>query len=161
MDKLSDALGMDPMALRAVNALEDGDLTATQVKATVSNMGRLRPCLDKLGPLIRWEEGTRVEEPGGLIRVEAARLEALLPLAEELRGEGVDVVDTVLDVAQPDGLAALAQQHASLRLRYELARQFAPYVGVAWRGAAGETARLRRSRGEETQETRLLLGVRA
>lgn len=68
MDKLSDALGMDPIALRAVNALEDGDLTATQVKATVSNMGRLKPCLDKLGPLIRWEEGTRVEEPGGLIR---------------------------------------------------------------------------------------------
>ncbi len=68
MDKLSDALGMDPIALRAVNALEDGDLTATQVKATVSSMGRLKPCLDKLGPLIRWEEGTRVEEPGGLIR---------------------------------------------------------------------------------------------
>ena len=36
--------------------------------------------------------------------------ERLRPLAEKLRGEGVDVVDTVLDVAQPDGLAALAQR---------------------------------------------------
>ncbi|HMP63111.1 MAG TPA: copper resistance protein B, partial [Phenylobacterium sp.] len=57
--------------------------------------------------------------------------------------------------------AGQATWSAGLRLRYELARQFAPYVGVAWCGAAGETARLRRSRGEETQETRLLLGVRA
>lgn len=68
MDKLSDALGMDPFDLRSVNALHEGDLTATQVKVTDSNLGRLQPCLDRLKPLIQWDEGRRVVEPGGLVR---------------------------------------------------------------------------------------------
>lgn len=68
MDKLADALGMDPFELRAVNALKEGELTATQVKATRSNMGDLVCCLDRLKSLINWSEGTRIQEPGGLIR---------------------------------------------------------------------------------------------
>lgn len=68
MDKLAAALGLDPLDLRAVNALRDGGLTATQVKATASDMGDLPTCLDKLRALIRWDEGTRVQEAGGLIR---------------------------------------------------------------------------------------------
>lgn len=63
--------------------------------------------------------------------------------------------------APTQGLGAgLTTWSAGMRLRYELAREFAPYVGVSWSGAAGDTAKLRRSQGEETQETRLLLGVR-
>ena len=50
---------------------------------------------------------------------------------------------------------------AGLRLRYELAREFAPYVGVEWEGALGETAQRRRAAGDPTGEARLVLGLRA
>ena len=50
---------------------------------------------------------------------------------------------------------------AGLRLRYELAREFAPYVGVEWEGALGETAQRRRAAGDPTGESRLVLGLRA
>lgn len=68
MDKLSDELHMDPIALRSVNALREGGLTATQVKMTRSNMGDLLQCLERLKPLICWDEGPRIEEPSGLVR---------------------------------------------------------------------------------------------
>ena len=49
---------------------------------------------------------------------------------------------------------------AGLRLRYEIRRQFAPYVGVSWERKLGETASLARSLGDEVEETALLAGVR-
>ncbi|MDU7484973.1 MAG: SDR family NAD(P)-dependent oxidoreductase [Cutibacterium avidum] len=60
--------------------------------------------------------------------------ERLRPLAEELRGEGVDVVDTVLDVAQPDGLAALAQRLGEEwdRVDYVFSNAGVISVGCIW-----------------------------
>lgn len=54
----------------------------------------------------------------------------------------------------------LADLSLGLRLRYEIHRQFAPYLGVEWEGSFGETASLRRSGGEPVRETRLVAGVR-
>lgn len=50
---------------------------------------------------------------------------------------------------------------AGLRLRYEITRQFAPYVGVVWRQAFGKTADLARAHDEPTGETRFAVGVRS
>jgi copper resistance protein B len=48
---------------------------------------------------------------------------------------------------------------AGLRLRYELSRQFAPYVGVEWGRVYGNTADLL-APGEDASETKLVAGVR-
>jgi len=47
-----------------------------------------------------------------------------------------------------------------LRLRYELAREFAPYIGVRWQDQYGDTADLTRAEGEDTEKTSLVAGVR-
>jgi len=47
-----------------------------------------------------------------------------------------------------------------LRLRYELVREFAPYVGIAWEQTFAETADLRRAAGGEATELRAIGGAR-
>jgi copper resistance protein B len=47
-----------------------------------------------------------------------------------------------------------------LRLRYEITRKFAPYVGVNWERALGETADLAREEGEDVSNLALVAGVR-
>jgi copper resistance protein B len=48
-----------------------------------------------------------------------------------------------------------------LRLRYEVRREFAPYVGVTWERELGGTADLARAMGEDVQATRFVIGLRA
>lgn len=48
-----------------------------------------------------------------------------------------------------------------VRLRYEIAREFAPYVGASWQNRYGGTARFARDRGEDVGGWRLVVGVRA
>ncbi len=57
--------------------------------------------------------------------------------------------------------AGLAEIDAGLRLRYEITRKFAPYLGVAYEGKFGQTARLARTAGESTSAVRFVFGVRA
>lgn len=47
-----------------------------------------------------------------------------------------------------------------LRLRYEIRRELAPYVGVTWSRALGETADLVRAAGGDDEETAFVAGVR-
>ena len=49
---------------------------------------------------------------------------------------------------------------AGLRLRYEVRRRFAPYVGVAWERAYGQAARLRRMDGADVSDLHVVAGVR-
>ena len=56
--------------------------------------------------------------------------------------------------------AGLSEVDTGLRLRYELSRKFAPYIGVAYEGQFGQTARLARSAGEGTSAVRFVFGVR-
>ena len=49
---------------------------------------------------------------------------------------------------------------AGLRLRYEINRQIAPYIGVERSSKFGETADLARAAGERSAETRWVAGVR-
>lgn len=48
-----------------------------------------------------------------------------------------------------------------LRLRYEVRREFAPYIGISWEQLHGGTADLARGEGEPTSVTSLVLGFRA
>jgi copper resistance protein B len=48
-----------------------------------------------------------------------------------------------------------------LRLRYEIRRELAPYLGVRWVGHFGDSADHREAVGEEAHEWLLLAGFRA
>lgn len=56
--------------------------------------------------------------------------------------------------------SGLSDLVAGIRLRYEIRREFAPYVGVEWAGKFGGTADFARAAGEDTRETRVVAGLR-
>jgi copper resistance protein B len=56
--------------------------------------------------------------------------------------------------------AGLATVEAGLRLRYEITRRFAPYIGIVHERAFGRSAQWRRADGETVDDTRLVAGVR-
>ena len=71
-----------------------------------------------------------------------------------------------LDLAAQDVPAAgigagLNEAELGLRLRYEIAREFAPYVGVSWRRKTGRSADYARASGEDAGGAALVLGIRA
>jgi copper resistance protein B len=56
--------------------------------------------------------------------------------------------------------SGLSDIELGLRLRYEIAREFAPYVGVNWERKLGGSARYARAAGEGASATSLVMGVR-
>lgn len=56
--------------------------------------------------------------------------------------------------------SGLANTELGLRLRYEICREFAPYIGITWNRAYGNTADLARDEGEDDNEARLVAGIR-
>jgi len=56
--------------------------------------------------------------------------------------------------------AGLANTEVGLRLRYEIVREFAPYIGVTWSRAYGDTADMARDEGEDVDEARFVAGIR-
>ncbi|WP_157218573.1 copper resistance protein B [Flavisphingomonas formosensis] len=56
--------------------------------------------------------------------------------------------------------SGLSDIELGLRLRYEIAREFAPYVGINWERKFGDTARYRRAEGESASATSLVMGIR-
>jgi copper resistance protein B len=57
--------------------------------------------------------------------------------------------------------SGLTDVELGLRLRYDITRTFAPYVGVSYGAKLGDTADYARADGEDVSDTRLVLGVRA
>jgi copper resistance protein B len=57
-------------------------------------------------------------------------------------------------------MSGLADAELSLRLRYEIRREIAPYIGVAWVHRLGRTADLARAAGEEPRDLEALAGIR-
>jgi copper resistance protein B len=47
-----------------------------------------------------------------------------------------------------------------VRLRYEIWREFAPYIGIAWTSKFGETADFSRARGNTVRQLNFVVGVR-
>lgn len=57
--------------------------------------------------------------------------------------------------------AGLSTLQVGARLRYEIRREFAPYVGVEWTRSFGATRDFAEARGRSAEDTRLVVGVRA
>lgn len=64
------------------------------------------------------------------------------------------------DVPETRTGAGLSNAELGLRLRYEISRQFAPYVGVSWDRRVGQTARYTRIDGRDVGATSLVTGIR-
>ena len=56
--------------------------------------------------------------------------------------------------------AGVSELEAGLRLRYEIKREFAPYIGIGWKRKFGQTADFARDEGRDIDEAQLLLGLR-
>ncbi|MEE8056820.1 MAG: copper resistance protein B [Pseudomonadales bacterium] len=57
--------------------------------------------------------------------------------------------------------SGLSDIELGLRLRYEIRREFAPYIGVNWMKAYGNSADFARRENEDTRDAQLVIGVRA
>ena len=56
--------------------------------------------------------------------------------------------------------SGLSDVSAALRLRYEIRREFAPYIGIEWVRKYGETEDFARAAGEDANDTRFVAGLR-
>jgi copper resistance protein B len=56
--------------------------------------------------------------------------------------------------------SGLSDAELGLRLRYEIKREFAPYVGVSWERRFGDTADFARSAGQRVETTSFVVGLR-
>ena len=56
--------------------------------------------------------------------------------------------------------SGLAELSLGLRLRYEVRREFAPYVGIEWRDEHGGTELMTRAAGHDPSDTRAVLGLK-
>ena len=56
--------------------------------------------------------------------------------------------------------AGLSDLELGVRLRYEIKREFAPYVGVEWAKKVGTTARFARAAGEDNDVVNVVAGIR-
>jgi copper resistance protein B len=56
--------------------------------------------------------------------------------------------------------SGISELDAGLRIRYELNRKFAPYIGFAYTGDYGQTATFTREEGGNPEDPRLIFGVR-
>lgn len=63
----------------------------------------------------------------------------------------------VPELGRGSGLGGVA---AGLRLRYEIRREFAPYVGIEWERALGDTADFRRADGDSVSRLSWVAGIR-
>lgn len=65
------------------------------------------------------------------------------------------------DIPERETGAGLTKLEAGLRLRYEIAREFAPYIGVEYEAKLGETADMAKAAGDDPDGLALVLGLRA
>lgn len=56
--------------------------------------------------------------------------------------------------------AGFAEVEAGIRLRYEITREFAPYIGINYESLLGDTRDLAEEDDEETSDTQLVVGLR-
>ena len=93
----------------------------------------------------------------------SARLEAEydLRLTQKLILQPRAEVELALQDVPELGIGSgLSSGEIGARLRYEIRPEFAPYVGVEYERAFGDTARFQRAAGEEAGGWNLLVGVR-
>ncbi len=72
-----------------------------------------------------------------------------------------ELIFAAQDTAATRTGSGLSNAELGLRMRYEIHREFAPYVGVSWERKFGRTADYARAGGDDVETTSLVVGVRA
>lgn len=57
--------------------------------------------------------------------------------------------------------SGLSDSQLGLRLRYEIKREFAPYIGINWTNKYGNAATFAKNEGEKVSSTHFVAGIRA
>lgn len=71
-------------------------------------------------------------------------------------------VNFALQNVRQSGIGSgLSGLELGLRLRYEIVKEFAPYVGVEWTWKVGDSARFERAAGNGASGVNFLMGVKA
>jgi copper resistance protein B len=78
-----------------------------------------------------------------------------LVLAPEAQANLYSKADKAID--QGSGLSS---SELGVRLRYEIRREFAPYIGINWEKRYGQTADLMEAAGESTDDVQFVAGIR-
>ena len=73
----------------------------------------------------------------------------------------VEVAFSASDIPELEVGSGLTSVTAGLRLRYEIRKEFAPYVGVEWSRSFGDTADYAKARGDDADATRFVVGIKA
>ena len=74
------------------------------------------------------------------------------------RAEVLLSAEDIPELSIGSGLSSL---QLSARLRYEVRKEFAPYVGVEWTRSFGNTADFLEADGRSAEDTRFVVGIRA
>ncbi|HWU13150.1 MAG TPA: copper resistance protein B [Caulobacter sp.] len=105
------------------------------------------------GALFLSDKGDVLGRAEGAIDWRITQRLILQPRAE-LNFAGQDIPETATGAGLSDG-------ELGLRLRYEVHREFAPYLGVAWARRFGRTADYARALDREVSDTSFVVGLRA
>lgn len=127
----------------------------------VPSKGWVAVGVEGLAPYLVDIEATAYAGPGGAT---AARLKASFDLLFTQRLILTPKIETNLyGQAMPArGIGAgISDLEAGLRLRYEIHRKFAPYIGVVYSSVYGGTAQAARATRRATHDARLVTGIRA
>lgn len=73
IDLLAEKLGMDSMEFRLKNAIVEGD-TAPTLNVMDANTGDLPECIRRVGAMINWQEGSRIEVSPNKVRAKGMGL---------------------------------------------------------------------------------------
>lgn len=65
------------------------------------------------------------------------------------------------DIPEREIGAGISKVEPGLRLRYEIVREFAPYIGIEYEAKLGETADIARANGEDPDGLKAVIGLRA
>ena len=79
-----------------------------------------------------------------------------LILAPEVRANLFARSDKAIDQG-----SGLADTELGVRLRYEIRREFAPYIGINWEKRYGQTADLVRAAGGKTDDVQFVIGIKS
>ncbi len=113
-----------------------------------------------LAPYWNEIEGTLfISDEGNLFARFEGRYDQLI--TQKFVLETVGEINLSAQDIEDEGIGSgLGDAELSLRLRYEIEREIAPYLGVSWKSTFGETARLARAGGEGNDHSSLLVGLR-
>lgn len=143
---------IDPYFNVQAGVRQDLGKRARQTYATIGFEGLAPYMFEVEGALFLSTKGSLVGRLGGYYDQRITQRLILQPRVE-LNLAAQDVPENRIG-------AGLSNAEMGLRLRYEITRQFAPYVGISWDRKVGATARYARSDGEDPTNAGLVAGIK-